>query len=66
MRFALVSIPTTLRSTPNSVSISTWNCGQGCPNTNVLSVWENEYLQYSWIIFPHCATELNRSKLSFG
>ena len=45
MRFALVLMPRTIRNTLNSVSINTRNCGQGCPNTNVLSVWENEYLQ---------------------
>ena len=31
MRFSLVSMPRPLPSSPNS----TWNCGQGCPNTNI-------------------------------
>ena len=39
-------------SSPNS----TWNCGPGCPNTNIYQCKEHDYLQYSWIVFPHCST----------
>ena len=60
MHFALVSMPTPLPATWNSVSsqgfFSTWNCSAA--RVVVCSVWENEYLKYSWIIFPHCSTVL--------
>ena len=50
MRFSLVSMPRPLPSSPNS----TWNCG----------VWEHDYLQYSWIVFPHCSTVTAVSRIS--
>ena len=37
-------------SSPNS----TWNC----------DVWEHDYLQYSWIAFPHCSTVTAVSRVS--
>ena len=30
---------------------------------HVYSVWENKYLQYSWIIFPHCSTVIAASRV---
>ena len=56
MRFSLVSMP----SSPNS----TWNCGEGCPNTNIYECMEHDYLQYSWIVFPHCSTVTAVSRVS--
>ena len=50
MRFSLVSMPRPLPSSPNS----TWNC----------VVWEHDYLQYSWIVFPHCSTVTAVSRVS--
>ena len=37
MHLALVSMSRPLHSTPNSVSFSTWNCGQDCLSTSVYS-----------------------------
>ena len=60
MRFSLVSMLRPLPSSPNS----TWNCGQGCPNTNIFECMEHDYLQYSWIVFPHCSTVTAVSRVS--
>ena len=29
-----------------------------------MSVWEHDYLQYSWIVFPHCSTVTAVSRVS--
>ena len=53
----LVSMPMPLESCNTDfpgVSLSTWNCTAA--RIAVHSVWGNDYLQYSWIIFPHCST----------
>ena len=62
MRFALVSTPVPLPAAPNSVSrgpgvsFRVFQHVRTAAKLAVYSVWENEYLQYSCTIFPHCST----------
>ena len=53
MRFALVSMPTPQRTQflPGVLSVR-----GTAVRVAIYSVWENEYYQYSCIIFPHCST----------
>ena len=57
MSFALVSMAAPLPSTPNLVSSrGFFQHVELQPGLLFIVYGENEYLQYSWIIFPHCST----------
>ena len=47
------------------LSISARGTAARVVRTHVCSVWElNEYLQYSWIIFPHCSSDRTKPQVA--
>ena len=61
MRFSLVSMPSLL---PSVHRTARGTAARIIRTQIFMSVWEHDYLQYSWIVFPHCSTVTAVSRVS--